>query len=281
MIQQVQYPSLSLILSIIILSFSCTSLIKGLTDSLYQQKDAELVKDGAPSYLLLVEGLIKSNPKNRDNLKLGIQLFSAYSGAFIKDQERNNIFNEKTKEWAISLLNTYPNFKKSRNSDFEIYEKEINKFSKKDIDYVFWAANAWIMWIISNTENLEALLDLPKARAIIDRIYLLDSSYYYGAPHLFYGIFYSFLPEVYGGDLKKSEKEFDEALKYSGDMFLLTKVSYAQYYLKAKNDKNKFKQILEEIINADIDKYPEQRLMNILAKKQAKELLDNINNFFY
>jgi len=269
------------ILSIIILSFSCTSLIKGLTDSLYQQKDAELVKDGAPSYLLLVEGLIKSNPKNRDNLKLGIQLFSAYSGAFIKDQERNNIFNEKTKEWAISLLNTYPNFKKSRNSDFEIYEKEINKFSKKDIDYVFWAANAWIMWIISNTENLEALLDLPKARAIIDRIYLLDSSYYYGAPHLFYGIFYSFLPEVYGGDLKKSEKEFDEALKYSGDMFLLTKVSYAQYYLKAKNDKNKFKQILEEIINADIDKYPEQRLMNILAKKQAKELLDNINNFFY
>lgn len=269
------------ILSIIILNFSCTSLLTGLTDSLYQQKDIELVKDGAPSYLLLVEGLIKSNPKNKDFLKLGIQLFSAYSAAFVKDQERNRIFSEKSKEWAISLLNTYPNFKKSKNTDFEIFEKQINKFSKKDIDYVFWAANAWIMWIISNTENLEALLDLPKARALIDRIYVLDSSYYYGAPHLFYGIFYSFLPEVYGGDLKKSQKEFEEALKYSDDKLLLTKVSYAQYYLKAINDKNKFKQVLEEIINTDTDKYPEQRLMNILAQKQAKELLDNIDNYFY
>jgi hypothetical protein len=55
----------------ILLLFSCSTLIGGLADSLYKQKDVQLVKDGAPAYLLLVEGLIEGDPDNRGFLLFG------------------------------------------------------------------------------------------------------------------------------------------------------------------------------------------------------------------
>jgi TRAP transporter T-component len=260
--------------------FSCSSLIQGLTDALYQEKDLKLVQDGAPSYLLLIEGFINSNPTDKNNLVLGIQLFGAYSSAFVKDEARGKIFAEKSKTWALMLLRTYPFFKSNEKKPFDIYDKAINAFGKRDVNYIFWAANAWIMWIVSNADNPDALIELPKAKALIDKIYKLDDTFYFGAPHLFYGLFYSFIPKEIGGDLNKAKEEFDKAFMISKGKILSMKVAYAMYYCKAKYDKDEFKKTLTEVINTDIDKYPDQRLLNAFAQKEAKELLDKIDDLF-
>ena len=61
----------------------------------------------------------------------------------------------------------------------------------------------------------------------------------------------------------------------------MTKVYLAQYYYKAKYDKKNFIKTLNEVINADIDKYPEMRLLNSIAKKRAEELLKKVDEFFH
>src|SRR4030042_5354241 len=93
--------NLILLFIIFIILFSCASLTSGLTNSLYRQKDVKLVEDGAPAYLLLVEALIDSKPTDKNYLMIGIQMFSAYSSAFVTDKERSLIFTEKTKTWAL------------------------------------------------------------------------------------------------------------------------------------------------------------------------------------
>jgi hypothetical protein len=265
---------------------SCSSLMQGLTDSLYQQKDIALVEDGAPAYLLLVEGLIKSDPKNKGYLLLGIQLFISYSGAFVKDDARKKIFAEKTKEWALSLLRTYSGFAKyEKIVDREKKDAALNDFikslGKNDVDSIFWASNAWIMWILNNLDNTDAFLELPIVKSLIDKVYKLNDKYYYGAPHLYYGVFFGAFPKDLGGNLDKAKEEFDIALKLSGDKFLTTKLFYADFYLKPKNDKKGYEKILKEIINTDPDKYPEMRLINIVSQKQAKEMLAKIDEVFF
>jgi hypothetical protein len=277
---------LIIITTLIFTSLSCTSLMKGLTDSLYSQKDIVLVKEGAPSYLLLVEGLIKSNPKDRGYLVTGIQMFTAYSGAFVTDDERKKIFALKTKEWAIQLLETYPAFVKyQKSTDREQKDKLLSDFlksvKKSDVGNVFWAGNAWIMWILANLDSTEAFIDLPVAKAIIDRIYVLDDKYYYGAPHLYYGVFYAAFPKEIGGDLAKAKKEFDIALNISGDKLLMTKTFYADFYLKPRNDKKSYENTLKEVINADLEKFPEMRLINSITQLQAKEMLSKIDEIFF
>ena len=48
-----------------------------------------------------------------------------------------------------------------------------------------------------------------------------------------------------------------------------------------KIDKDNFKKILKEVIDADLEKYPDLRLLNSFAKKYAEELLNKIDEIFY
>lgn len=269
--------------------FSCSTftnnLIDGLSKSLYSQKDIKLIEEGAPAFLLLIEGLIITYPNNKEILTLGIQTFSAYSSAFInEDKERQKIFQDKTKNWAIQLLRNYPlyrNYEKiDDKSKKEIeFKKFLNSINKSDIKYIFWAANAWIMWIINNLQDLTALIELAEVKDIIGRIRDIDSEFYYGAPSLFYGVYYSAFPEDFGGNLTKAKEEFDKALQLSKDEFLTTKFFYAIFYLKALKDKDALISILNEIISVDIDKYPYTRLFNLVIQNQAKKILEDIDNF--
>jgi hypothetical protein len=212
---------------------------------------------------------------------LGIQLFSAYSTAFVEDEERQALYLNKGKQWAMQLLQTYPHFKKSLDGDFDAFEKAVTKVKKRDVESVFWAANAWIYWILGNTSDMSAFMDLPKAKALIDRVYELDSTYYYGAPHLFYGVYYSAIPAMMGGDLAKGKVEFDKAAEIAGDRLLMVKVSYAEFYCKATYDRETFESILNEVLESDVDLYPETRLLNLIAQRQAEQLLETIDDFFY
>ena len=275
---------------LILLQFSCSSLIGGLTESLtnslYQQKDIELIEEGAPAFLLIIESFIESNPGDKKQLVTGIQAFSAYSSAFVTEPKRKRIFSEKTKQWAMKLLRTYPQFVKYESTvDIDKKEVELNKFlnsiNKKEVPYIFWAANAWVMWILDNLDSMDAFIELPVAKEIIGRVRNVDGEFYYGAPYLFYGVYYSAFPEDFGGNLVKAKEEFDIALKLSGDKLLTTKLLYATFYLKAIGDKKEFERILNEIIDCDIEKYPETRLLNVITRNQAEIVLEKIDEMFF
>ncbi|HQJ04839.1 MAG TPA: TRAP transporter TatT component family protein [Spirochaetota bacterium] len=268
---------------------SCSSIVgnltEGLTKSLYKQKDIELIEDGAPAFLLLIESFIENSPNDRNQLVTGIQTFSAYSSAFVDDKERKKIFSDKTKGWALDLLRTYPQFDNyenigDRDAKDAAFKKFLSGLKKGDVKYVFWAANAWIMWIIDNLDSMDAFLELPVAKEIVTRIKEIDGDFYYGAPHLFDGVYYSAFPENFGGNLKKAKEEFDVALKLSGDEFLTTKLFYATFYLTAIGDKEGFEKVLNEIIDMDIEKYPDTRLLNIVSKSQAEKMIEKVDEMF-
>jgi len=59
-----------------------------LSDAILEQNDPETVEAGAPAYLLLIDGLIRDNPKSEDLLRSGAKLYGAYASVFVKDAER-------------------------------------------------------------------------------------------------------------------------------------------------------------------------------------------------
>ncbi len=280
------------VIPLLICCLSCSTIIKsvagGLVSGVYQQNDLTLVKDGAPAYLIIVEGAIYGSPDNRDLLLTGIQMFSAYSGAFVEDKERQSLFNAKVTKWGDMLLKTYPKYKIYDSIPFSEKERKEKAFSdfvksinKSDIPYVFWGIYSQAMSVLSDLSSPEALMIIPKALAIIDRVYKLDDTYYYGIPHLVYGVYYSAYPEGLGGDPVKSKQEFDKAIEISGGKLLLFKYMFAESYCKSQYDKETYVKIMNEISQFDVDKYPETRLMNILAKKQAIKSLASVDEYFY
>ncbi|MBR6060506.1 MAG: hypothetical protein IKP67_00405, partial [Spirochaetales bacterium] len=62
----------ALMISIMLSLTSCSSMMGSLTDSmtksLFGQKDIQLLEDGGPAFLLIIEALADRDPKNKDML---------------------------------------------------------------------------------------------------------------------------------------------------------------------------------------------------------------------
>ena len=85
------------VISAIALSLSgCASLMSsaatGLTDNLsaaiLNQDDPEIVRMGAPSYLLLLDSFVEGSPDNPGILSATATLYATYGAIFVEDEVR-------------------------------------------------------------------------------------------------------------------------------------------------------------------------------------------------
>jgi hypothetical protein len=115
---------------------------------------------------------------------------------------------------------------------------------------------------------------------MMKRVLELDEKFYYGGPHLFMGIWFASRPKIAGGNLKKSQSHFLEALRLGEGKFLMAHVYYAKYYARKVMDKELFTSTLQKVLETPTDTSPDLILLNTVAKKKAKELLDHVEEYF-
>ena len=99
-------------LPLLLLLCGCASLVSSATSSMadnitlaiLDQDDPDTVRDGAPAYLLMIDGLIAGNPESSELLLAGAKLYGSYSGAFIDDPVRAARLAGKSLEYARRAL---------------------------------------------------------------------------------------------------------------------------------------------------------------------------------
>ena len=83
-----------------------------------------------------------------------------------------------------------------------------------------------------------------------------------------------------GGNFELSEAYFDKANAYNNNKLLIVDLYRAQYLERQRYDQQAFHSLLENIINADDKLYPEQALVNQVAKQKATLLLEKEDQWF-
>jgi hypothetical protein len=89
-------------------SYFLSSATSGMTDSLsaavLDQDDPATVRDGAPAYLIALDGLIEGDPENERLLLAGAQLYGAYAGAFVDDPVRASRLTLRARRYGERAL---------------------------------------------------------------------------------------------------------------------------------------------------------------------------------
>ncbi len=256
-------------------------LFQELALSVNRQTDIALVRQGVPSYLLLIDGMVQANPGNQNLLLAGAQAYASYASILGEDESsRSTQLIQKAKIQALKALELNPLFKGSLDKSIDLFQEKIAKTEKGDVPLLFSVGSIWGTWIAQGPEPVEAMADLPKVEALMDRVLQLDPGYYYGGPHLFKGIILSARPVQYGGDLKKADFHFQQAIGYSQSKFLMAQIYYAQYYAKQRLDRDLFVKTLNQVLSTPADIEPNLTLINTLAHEKAKRLLDQVEEFF-
>jgi len=280
--------SVGLLFSISLLSSGCATLVsnatQGFADDLsaviLNSEDPALVRDGAPAFLLLLDGLLGDDPQDANLLASAATLNSSYATAFVTDPARQALFANKA--FDLSLLAACKGLKNAcdvRDRNFAEFEQWVATLQDKDVPLAYGLGTAWAGWIQANSADWAAIAELGQVKALMTRVAELNPGYEYGGPELYLGVFETLLPPAMGGKPDVGRAHFERAIDLSEGKFLPAKVFFAQQYARLVFDRELHDSLLQEVIDADAQ-VDGLTLINLIAKEQASALLESADEYF-
>ena len=258
-------------------------MIESLSSSIMKQRDVELVRQGAPAYLLLIDGLVENSPKDADTLATAANLYSAYNSAFVMDGDpgRAKILSEKAMGYAVAAMSIRNGaFARLHDRPFEQFQEMLPALKKGDVEALFLVISTWASYIQTHRGSWDNVADVAKIEALTRRLLELDEPYYYGSGHLVMGVLCTLLPPALGGRPEEAKKHFERAVEISGGRFLQVYVLFAEHYARAVFDRELYEKLLKTTLQAQDDVDPKIVLINVLAKKQAAKMLLDADTIF-
>ena len=241
--------------------------------AMLNQSDPEIVRTGAPAYLLLVDSLIADSPDNAKLLLAGSRLYGAYASGLVEDLERRKPLSSQSLVYArLALCEEEEDLCAALDQPYAQFTNSVDLTEADDLPWLYGYASARLGWIQSHADDWNALAELPKAQYLLERVIQLDPGYEQGRAQLLMGALLSLRPASLGGKPEQSRQHLERAIEYSGGHDLMAKVEFARRYARLVFDQVLHDRLLHEVLAAD----PYQTgltLSNVIAQAQARKLL--------
>jgi len=277
----------ALLLAAVALS-ACGSVVRratnqfadNLTNAILDQDDPGTVRDGVPAYLLLIDGMIAGDPQNAEALLAAAKLYGAYAGGFVDEPERAQRLAGRAYDYARRALCVREHeLCVALDKPFDAFEIALGKSDRGDVATLYGFAASWAGRIQVNSGDWNAIADLPKLQALLARIVDIDPHYDNGGAYLYLGVVNSIRPASLGGKPDDGKRYFDKALELSAGKNQMVRVLYAQFYARLVFDQELHDRLLNQVLAAD-PVAPRLTLINVLAKRKAKALLESGKEYF-
>jgi hypothetical protein len=264
-----------------------------------QDDDLEMVEKAIPGNIKLFEALLENSPDNHRLLLLLSRLYASYAFAFFEGKleaslltsarsdyteqlhlkDSVNRYYIKGAGYALRALKTsYPDAdEKFKNPG--LADILLGKMRREDVPALFWYGFNLGSCINLNQDSVYFISKAYLVEKIMNRVTELDPDYYYGGAHLFLIAYYSSVPPYSDEKLKLSLFHYNSLKKRKGDSFLLCELYYGRYYLWRRQEKEKFEEIMKEIIQSS-GRIKEHLFYNTIAAQRAKIYLQATDLLF-
>lgn len=257
------------------------SLVQDVALATAKYDDLDLAMQAAPTYLLLLEGLLEKQPDNPRLLIAATQGYTSY-GVLVEseDPEHARKLYQRAKTCGLRALAQNKRIAPLLVAPYSQFSQIHQYLKSGDLEKVFWAASSWGAWISLSPDSMAALADLPKVILLMEWVLEQDDTFYYGSAHVFLGMYHAALPPALGGDPEKSRSHFERALEIGQERVLMTYVQMARYYARQVFDQQLYQSLLEKALTLPVDRIPELTLQNVVARALAEKLLEETDEFF-
>jgi hypothetical protein len=185
-----------------------------LSATILEQNDPETVRQAVPAYLILVSSMIKGDPDNVELLISGSKLYGAYASVFVEERERKQRLSALSLEYAQHAFCIYtPENCNFRGLSYYEFEQVLTQFNKEDAPVLFALGSAWAGWLQANSADWNAVAELPRIKAIIQRVLEIDPLINNGDAYLYMAVMESFLPPAMGGQPELAKINLEKAIK--------------------------------------------------------------------
>ena len=239
-----------------------------------------MVRDGAPSYLILIDSLVARSPNDAFLLQQSATLHSAYAAAFVMDEKRAKLLQDKARAQALQAaclrLRDACGLDRRPFREFEAWTQDRRL---KEVPALYDLGVTWAGWIQANSDDFNAIADLARVKSLMLKVAELDDSHDNGGVYLYLGVFETLFPPAMGGKPELGKAYFEKALERSGGANLMAKVMFAEQYGRLVFDRELHDRLLNEVMAAPA-RAPGLTLMNTVAQEQPQQLLESADDYF-
>lgn len=254
------------------------------------EPDPELVVAAVPFGLKTMEGLLETSPEHRGLL---LALAKGFTGfAFLLQDRADRIDGQdlqgaralrararglylRGRDYALrGLAVAHPDIVAAIDED---PAAALARTAEDDVPFLYWAGAAWAGAISLGKDDLDLVVALPSAGALVGRVLALDPAYGDGAADEFFIAYESGRP---GGDVEAARGHYVRALALSGGRRASVHLALAENVEVPAQDLEAFRALLEAALAIDPDAVPSLRLVNTLARRRAEWLKAHIPDLF-
>ena len=251
-------------------------------EAMNSESDLQLARAAMPANLKLLEGMLLEDPDNIELLLYTAQGFYGYSYGFIETEDTaragalyRRCYDYARRTFSLRGFNIDP-----ETAAADDLQAAVAGAGKDDVPAIFWTGTCLGKWADMNRDNIAGVAGLGNVAILMQRVIDLDDSYYYGAAHLFFGVYYGGLSPMFGGDFALSEQHFERANEINEGKLLLVDLLHAEFLDRQQLDQAAFHQRLVGILEAPDDLYPQMALINGISKYKAALLLESEADWF-
>lgn len=291
-------------------------LLKGTMGVLSSYRDLAMARQAAPGLLVLLEGLLSADPRNETLLELLCQGLYEYTFGFLQQdyvslegtnpdaagQMRLRARRQYLRVYALGLqlLRIHGARIPLDRTPIAEVRRQIAKLDRRAVPGLVWTAvgaGGAIQLGIDEPALLQMRAGVP---ALLERAAALSPGYQHALPLGALGLYYGRNRDA-GGSAVLSQRYFQQALRRTGRRYLLWLVLYARHWawqfqsvaqepagtgaarhlvrLAPRDRKGLFVRLLQETLRFPVDRAPEVRLPNLLAKRMAARLWPKRDDF--
>ena len=263
-----------------LVSNAASGFADNLSSAVLNQNDPETVRDGAPAYLLLLDSFLEGSPDDPALLASAASLYATYGTVFADEPERAARLTERALGYSTTAL--CESYEPSCDWDgmlFEDYQQTLGGLNERHADQVYAHGLSTLAYIRAHTADYAAIAKLPYTEALLERYLEINDGSDDASIYVFLGILNTLIPPALGGDPEKGRAHFERAIDISDGTDLSAKVEFANGYARLLYERELHDQLLNEVLAADPE-VPGLTLTNVLAQRQAQDLLDSADDYF-
>jgi hypothetical protein len=275
-------------LSLVLAAAGCAALIRpatsrftgDLSTAILDQNDPAIVRDGAPAYLLAIDGLIEGDPDDTELLLMGARLYGTYASAFVEDETRQRRMWDRALGYGRrALCRERKSVCQAAGRPYDEFLAAVDETGPGNVPVLYGFGAAWAGWVQAHSDDWGAVAEIPKIEALMQRVVALAEAYEDGGAHLYLGVLLTQRPASLGGKPEEARKHFERAVELSQGQNLMAKVLYARQYARLIFDRPLHDRLLLEVVAADPEA-PGLTLSNTLAQEQAGRMLAEADEYF-
>ena len=263
-----------------LMSSAASGLADSVSDSVLNQDDPETAKAALPTFMVLLDGMVRDNPEDPDLLASGATLYASYGASFAEDPIRASRLRSRAHRYAgNAMCEVYEPACGWGSATYDEFVASLDGIGTDHAEYLYTYGFASLAYLRAHSDDWNSLAELPQMEALFQRYIEISGDEGHGAAYTFMGVLLTLRPPALGGEPERAREYFEKAIALTGGKDLGVKVEYARGYAKLLYERELHDRLLNEVLAADPyqDGYT---LSNVMAQEQAREMLDQADDYF-